>query len=52
MIPDEGDPCRHGDCEGVYYFPVVENCSCHIDPPCMVHENIRLTCSACGDELG
>ena len=43
---DELDKCP--SCDGVLVFPPVENCSCHINPPCSECTSIRLTCLACG----
>lgn len=53
---DEGDICfrRTEDgyrCIGVMKFPEVENCSCHINPPCYAHTENKLTCTDCGFEV-
>lgn len=45
---EEGDRCRENQCGGKLRFPKVENCSCHISPPCGACTSIRLTCDACG----
>ena len=44
----EGDKCPK--CEGKMYYPPVENCSCHINPPCSACTNNVLTCDQCGFE--
>jgi hypothetical protein len=33
---------------GVFIYPKVENCSCHINPPCRQCVNNELECSHCG----
>jgi len=45
---DEGSPCPIG-CGGTLYYPPVENCSCHINPPCYACISIKLTCNKCGE---
>ena len=47
---DEGDKCPELDCEGILEFPLVENCSCHINSPCSVCVENKLTCNVCGWE--
>jgi hypothetical protein len=47
---EEGDKCREKDCKGTLEYPEVENCSCHINPPCQVCTNNPLTCNECGWE--
>lgn len=47
---DEGMQCPEGDCGGALYFPKVEDCSCHIAPPCAACTDIVLTCNRCGWE--
>lgn len=37
-------------CAGTMEFPEVENCSCHIAPPCFAHENLKPVCSECEAE--
>lgn len=44
----EGGECP--ECKGVMAFPPVENCSCHISPPCHACTSNLLTCSMCGLE--
>jgi len=44
----EGDKCPQ--CDGKMYYPKVENCSCHISPPCSACTNNLLTCDECGFE--
>ena len=44
----EGDKCR--ECGGIMKYPKVENCSCHINPPCSACMNNLLTCCECGFE--
>ena len=31
---EEGDKCNIDGCDGILEFPKVENCYCHISPPC------------------
>ena len=45
---EEGDACPEHKCVGVLGFKPVENCSCHIAPPCGGCTNNRLECSECG----
>ncbi len=46
-ILEEGSQCP--DCwEGIMELPPVENCSCHINPPCEACVNNKLECSGCG----
>jgi hypothetical protein len=47
-FPEDGDKCREKDCRGRLAFPKVENCSCHINPPCGACTMVRLTCDECG----
>jgi len=47
---EEGDRCSQKDCNGVLEYPEVENCSCHITPPCSACTNQQLVCSECGWE--
>jgi hypothetical protein len=47
-FPEEGDSCSQAKCQGTLRFPQVENCSCHISPPCHACTSQRLTCDACG----
>ncbi len=47
--PSEGSTCGI-PCPGVLAFPPVENCSCHLNPPCGACVNNPLTCSECGWE--
>lgn len=45
----EGDKCK--SCEkGFLIYPKVENCSCHINPPCSSCVDNKLTCDNCGWE--
>lgn len=45
---EEGDCCRELGCSGVLAFPRVENCSCHINPPCSACTSASLSCPECG----
>lgn len=47
---DEGDKCRLPNCNGILELEKVENCSCHISPPCHRCTELRLLCSECGEE--
>lgn len=48
---EEGDICPTAYCAGVLELPKVENCSCHISPPCGACTDNKLTCTACGEEI-
>lgn len=43
---NEGDRCK--ECTGRMIYPPVENCSCHIAPPCDACVSNPLTCDKCG----
>lgn len=50
---EEGDTCGRKNpdgttCAGKLEFPPVENCSCHISPPCHKCTERRLVCAVCG----
>lgn len=47
----EGHKCNVDGCEGILEFPPVENCSCHISPPCGACTDNLLTCNICGREI-
>lgn len=44
----EGDVCRRNGCEGIIEELPVENCSCHICPPCGSCTAAREYCPDCG----
>jgi len=44
----EGDCCPEERCIGHMYYPDVENCSCHINPPCNACVDRELECDECG----
>ena len=46
---EEGDKCPECE-EGELYYPPVENCSCHINPPCSACTDRKLVCDKCGYE--
>lgn len=47
MNIEEGDICP--ECtRGIMEYPEVENCSCHITPPCSACTGLKLTCDDCG----
>lgn len=48
---EEGDKCRMLECEGKYGYHPVENCSCHISPPCYKCVENPMVCLDCGDGL-
>ena len=48
---EEGDPCGDTCCDGILQYPAVENCSCHITPPCKQCLDRMLTCTTCGREV-
>lgn len=45
---EEGMICNRDGCTGLMEYPLVENCSCHINPPCNNCVNNELRCSICG----
>ena len=45
---EEGSKCLEDGCDGAMEYPPVENCSCHINPPCGACTGQRLTCTDCG----
>ena len=46
---EEGHICGRGDaCPGVLETAEVEDCSCHIDPPCSACTTDRTFCPECG----
>lgn len=42
----EGDTCLNCN-KGIFIYQI-ENCSCHINPPCPSCVNAKLECSYCG----
>ncbi len=49
IIYEEGQKCP--ECkEGILDYPKVQNCSCHINPPCSNCVDNKLTCEVCGWE--
>ncbi len=50
-ILEDGDKCPN--ClDGVLGYEQVENCACHINPPCAACVDNPLVCNICGWELG
>jgi len=49
---EEGDKCKNPGCAGTMVYGEVENCSCHISPPCGNCINNPLGCDTCGCEEG
>ena len=47
---EEGGPCPQSGCGGTMNLALVENCSCHLMPPCGACENQGLICSECLSE--
>lgn len=47
-VAGEGDPCQAGECDGFLGHAPVENCSCHISPPCSACVDNPLVCLSCG----
>lgn len=45
---EEGDQCRRDGCMGILEFGPVENCSCHLHPPCNACVANPLVCPECG----
>ena len=46
----DGDICNRNGCQGVIQEHPVENCSCHINPPCSACTSPREYCDICGWE--
>jgi hypothetical protein len=44
----EGDRCGRNLCDGIIIYRKVENCSCHISPPCSACVEPRGECPTCG----
>jgi hypothetical protein len=49
---NEGDVCGRDNCKGILYYPKVENCSCHTNPPCSTCVENKLSCPVCFWEEG
>lgn len=47
----EGDKCNQPDCSGTIKIAEVENCSCHINPPCRACLDAGLVCDTCYYEV-
>lgn len=47
---EENDICPEPKCNGKLYYPPVENCSCHLNPPCSACTDNRIRCDKCGYE--
>lgn len=45
---EEDNICGVEGCTGVLGYEPVENCSCHINPPCGNCEDNPLVCLECG----
>lgn len=43
----EGHICNRDGCTGVIEIVPVENCECHISPPCYAHTYQRTMCPVC-----
>ena len=48
---EEGDSCNQPDCTGTMINAEVENCSCHISPPCTACITAGIICNTCGHEV-
>lgn len=44
---EEGEICRRRGCAGILAYPRVENCSCHISPPCTACVENAVRCPEC-----
>ena len=45
---EEGSPCPEQGCDGLMIDAEVENCSCHISPPCSACVDAGYECDKCG----
>lgn len=43
----EGDTCNRNGCTGIIFLREVENCACHICPPCSACTEPREECPLC-----
>lgn len=43
----EGDKCNKKDCNGIFKYNDVEDCSCHINSPCSQCIDNPLVCNKC-----
>ncbi len=43
----EGEVCGRDGCAGVIELTPVDDCACHISPPCFQHENQTFCCPVC-----
>lgn len=48
---DDGAKCGRDGCEGVMTLGKVQNCHCHISPPCWACVENPLVCSECGHKV-
>ncbi len=48
---EEGELCNRDGCQGTMEYPLAENCSCHINPPCSSCTSVLLTCTECHFEV-
>lgn len=46
----KGDTCNRNGCKGIIEEHEVENCSCHISPPCSSCTTPKEYCPTCGWE--
>lgn len=44
---EEGELCRRDGCCGRLEVKTVENCSCHISPPCFACISAPISCPDC-----
>jgi hypothetical protein len=49
-VMDDGDKCLTPNCTGTIGMKAVENCSCHISPPCSACVEAPFECKVCGWE--
>ena len=47
----EGERCNRHGCDGIMAEHPVENCSCHISPPCGACTEERGYCTKCGADV-
>lgn len=47
---EEGAICNRDGCQGIMEWEKNGSCSCHINPPCSVCTDAKLTCNECGEE--
>lgn len=48
---EEDDACNRDGCDGVMELGDVEDCLCHLSPPCQACMTTPFKCNKCGEEV-